>query len=137
MVDAHKGKPIHSLRPHHIGCLRFWRESFPERGPGFVRRLDEIRGLLARPDIPIMVSEGVDMLCQECPYCVNGDCRSPQGAEAEVRKWDAVLLRELGVPFGSCLTSGEWRELTERKTPFALCGRCQWRRICNVDKAGS
>ena len=63
-----------------------------------------------------MVIEGVDELCQVCPLCVDERCSSPLGNEDEVRKWDAILLKELVLPFGSCLTSSEWRALIEQKT---------------------
>lgn len=80
----------------------------------------------------ITVAEGVDELCRQCLYCVDGRCNSPQGNEDEVRKWDAILLKELGLSLGSCLTSGEWQGLIKQKIPFKLCQRCQWKQVCSV-----
>jgi len=79
-----------------------------------------------------MVAEGVDELCQQCPLCTDDRCSSPLGNEDEVRKWDAILLKELGLAFGTCLTAGEWQALIKQKTPFKLCRKCQWRQACII-----
>lgn len=121
------------LRAHHLCCSRFWEEPAEERGPAFKRARDDIRqALLSRPEAMIVAVEGADELCQACPLCVGGRCASPRGDEDRVRKWDAILLKELGLPAGTCLASGRWRELIERKTPFKLCQRCQWKKVCSV-----
>ena len=79
-----------------------------------------------------MVSEGVDELCRECPLRTGECCASPQGNEDEVRKWDAILLKELGVSYGSCFTAEEWQKLIEKRMPFKLCRRCYWKQVCSV-----
>ena len=78
------------------------------------------------------VIEGTDELCQQCPLCQNNRCTSPRGDETAVRKWDSILLSELGLAFGTCLTSGEWEALVKSKTPFKICHKCQWRNICGA-----
>ena len=106
---------------------------FEERGAGFLSVQDEIKRVLnSCPDARITVIEGPDELCQQCPLCVKGRCSSPLGDEEEVRKWDALLLRELGLPYGTTLTSAEWQKLIEQETPFKLCQRCQWKKVCRV-----
>ena len=121
------------LRAHHICCRQFWSVVFEERGSDFLQTENKIKDiLLSQPESVVMVIEGVDELCKVCPVCVDERCSSPLGNEDEVRKWDAILLKELGIPFGSCLTSGEWRALIEQKTPFKLCKRCQWKKVCSV-----
>ena len=95
--------------------------SIEERGPDYQRVNDKIMSvLLSQPESVVMVIEGLDELCNVCPVCVDERCSSPLGNEDEVRKWDAILLKELGLPFGSCLTSGEWRALIEQKNPLQI-----------------
>lgn len=135
LVDSgvNDNPPVLRLRAHHICCMRYWRVSFNERGPDFRRVESKIKEmLLSEPESRIMVIEGVDELCQVCPQCVDGSCRSPQGDETEVRKWDAILLRELDLPIGTCLTSAEWQSLIRQKTPFKLCQKCRWHKVCSV-----
>jgi hypothetical protein len=79
-----------------------------------------------------MVIEGADELCLECPLCIGGRCVSPRGDEDAVRKWDAILLKELGVTFNTCLTCNQWHELIEPKLPFKICQKCQWKSRCSV-----
>ncbi len=121
------------LRAHHLCCLQFWGLVFEERGVEFLQIEDKIkRTLRSQPDMAITVLEGVDELCRQCPLCVNERCSSQQGNEDEVRKWDAILLKELGVPYGTCLTASEWQALIKQKTPFKLCRKCQWRQVCSI-----
>jgi len=121
------------LRAHHICCIPSWKIALEGRGSDFYQIENKIKDImLSQPESLVMVAEGVDELCKVCPLCVDERCNSPQGNEDEVRKWDATLLKELGLPLGSCLTSGEWRALMEQKTPFKLCKRCQWQKICSV-----
>lgn len=132
-MESIRKTEVLALRAHHICCLRFWSLKFEERGPEYIRVLDKIKSILrSHPDFPVMVAEGIDTLCRGCPYCVNERCVSPQGHEDEVRKWDAIILRELAVPMGSCLTSSEWQKLLRQKLPFKLCARCQWRQTCSA-----
>ena len=122
------------LRAHHICCMRFMRMEFPERGPAYAQLEDNIKTiLLSQPDTMIMVGEGVDELCHQCLNCVDEHCASPMGDEEGVRKWDAILLKELDLPFGTCMTSAEWKASIEQKIPFKLCQRCQWKSECAVE----
>ena len=122
------------LRAHHICCLRFLKVTSEERGADYRQVSDKIKStLLSQPESLVMVIEGVDELCRVCPQCSDGRCNSPRGDENEVRRWDAILLKELGLSFGVCLTSSQWQALIAQKAPFKLCKRCQWHKVCNVE----
>lgn len=121
------------LRAHHICCIPFWFKAPEDRGRHFQKVETRIRTMLrSAADSKVTVIEGVDEICQECPFCVNERCTSPNGNEDAVRKWDAVLLKELGVPVNTCLTCSQWRSLVEQKVPFKLCQKCQWKKECRV-----
>ena len=132
-TDNSSENEMMQLRAHHICCVRFWDASFGDRGAGFLRVRDKIKRVLdSSPKTQITVIEGADELCQQCPLCVEGRCSSPLGDKEEVRKWDALLLRELGLSYGTTLTSAEWQKLIEQKVPFRLCQKCQWKQVCRV-----
>lgn len=121
------------LRAHHICCIRFLGTTAEERPPEFHEAEKRIKNtLLSQSESRVMVIEGVDEWCEVCPLCVNGRCTSPRGNEEAVRKWDAILLKELGLSIGSCLTSSQWGALIKQKTPFNICKRCQLKKVCSV-----
>ena len=121
------------LRAHHICCVPFWTGAVEGRGSRFEEVENAVRNVfLSAADRRVMVIEGTDELCRECPLCIGGRCTSPDGDEEAVRKWDAILLRELGIDFNTCLACSQWRELIEPKLPFKLCQRCRWQSRCRV-----
>ena len=127
--EAHTGM---TLRAHHICCLRFWNITFTDRGQAFSETEDRIKDTLrSGGDIPITAGEGPDILCKECPLCVSGKCESPNGSEEQVHKWDSILLRELGLSFGTTLTAKEWQTSIEQKAPFKICQKCRWKDVCS------
>lgn len=121
------------LRAHHIFCSPYISAEYPERSEEFSKIKKSIRdALLNRPETEVTVIEGVDELCAFCVHNVNGRCAHPKGDETQVRKWDAILLKALGVTFETCKTAGEWRELLAQKTPFKLCPHCKSREKCST-----
>ena len=127
--------PVMRLRAHHICCAPFWTGAKGSRGPRFQQVEDKIKGMLLSPiDSKVMVIEGADELCQECPLCVDKRCTSAKGDEETVRKWDAIVLKELGLTFNTCLTARQWHDLIKRKVPFKLCHRCQWKKECRIGR---
>lgn len=125
------------LRPHHICCSRFWHIPVEDRGADFGEMEHQIKQALLSDNVPIEVVEGMDGLCALCPNLSGAECISPNGDEAEVRKWDALLLRDLGVQTGTVMESGQWRLLVDSRVPFAVCRRCQWRGHCAHGEAPS
>ena len=121
------------LRAHHICCVPFLTYDASDRGTRYLQVGSRIKQTLSsEPDSIVMVIEGVDELCKVCPLCKGDRCESPLGNEEAVRKWDAVLLKELGLSFGEALKVRQWQSLIRKKQPFRLCQRCQWRKVCSI-----
>jgi len=125
---------IEKLRPHHIFCKKFLILDFPERGEEFKRISSAIKELIeSNSDAVIEIIQGVDILCRSCPDCREGRCESPRGNEDNVRKWDAIILKGLGISYGEKRTIHELRELISRKAPLDFCRtRCPWKTVCTV-----
>jgi len=79
-------------------------------------------------------TSGIDGLCRECPLCKNDRCASPRGDEEEVRKWDAIILKRLGLKIGEILSVGDIQTIIKQKAPLDLCFRCQWRKDCRMGR---
>jgi hypothetical protein len=111
----------------------FLAYDFSDRGIKYLQVGNIIKQTLSsEPDSIVMVIEGADELCKVCPLCKGDRCQSPLGDEEAVRKWDAVLLKELGLSFGEALKVRQWQSLIKKKRPFKLCQRCRWREVCSV-----
>ena len=125
------------LRPHHIMCEPFLMVEVFDRGEAFDSVANHIkRSLESRSDTPIEVIEGPDDLCRECPLCRDTRCQSPDGDETAVRKWDAIVLKGLGISYGDRLTAGQLMALIEEKVPIPLClGKCRWKSACRIARA--
>ena len=53
--------------------------------------------------------------------------------EDKVRKWDAIILKGLGISYGEKRTIQELREIIGRKAPLDFCRtRCPWKAICTI-----
>jgi len=124
------------LRPHHVFCERFMTVELPDRGPEFVRIHEKIKHVIGmQDDILVEMIEGVDELCRVCPDFRDDRCGNPFGDEEAVRKWDAIIIKGLGVSYGETRISGDWRRLIEQKAPLDFClNRCQWKAICTVTR---
>ncbi len=121
------------LRAHHICCVPFLTLDASDRGTTYLQVGNRIKQTLSsEPDSIVMVIEGIDELCKVCPLCQGDRCQSPLGDEEAVRKWDAVLLKELGLSFGEALKVRQWQSRIKKKRPFRLCHRCQWREVCSI-----
>ena len=122
------------LRPHHIFCERFLSAEFPERGEEFGQMEHAIREtLISGVDTVLEVIEGPDLLCQACPLCQDDRCQSSGGNEEEVRKWDAKILKGLGMAYREKKTVQELRALIKQKAPLVFCQtKCPRRESCRV-----
>ena len=125
-----------NLRAHHIFCVPFLDPLFSDRGEAFNRVEAMIKKVLLSDDKGTMVevNEGVDELCRECPLCKNNGCASPRGDEKEVRKWDSIILKRLGLKIGEALSVGDIQSIINQKAPLDLCFRCQWRQGCRMGR---
>jgi len=129
------------LRPHHLFCEAFSPWNLPERGEVFNEVENNIREILkyvrevlkSGTDTYIEVVEGIDDLCNVCPLCQSGRCQSPQGNEDQVRKWDAIILKGLGISYGDETTAQRIRLLIGDKAPLDFCyTRCKSKNVCKV-----
>ena len=122
------------MRAHHAYCLPVIEENFDERGAKYCMARDNIISTLTNTNALIKIVEGVDALCKTCPLCTDDVCKSPHGDEVQVRKWDAIIMKELGLQFEDALTVAEFQTLIKEKSPIKLCYRCPWRQFCNRGK---
>lgn len=115
-------------------CERYLDIDISGRGPAFCEMIDAIRRMLASgPEEVIEIIEGPDGLCRVCADFRNGRCVSEQGDESAVRKFDRLIMRELGLSFGDRRTVREINEIVYKRAPLALCrSRCPWRTQCRV-----
>jgi len=122
------------FRPHHIFCQRFLILGFPERREEFAgakRRAIEIIG--SHEETLVEEIEGVDQICRVCRNRQGDRCESPAGNEEAVRKWDAIILKGLGIRYGETRTAKQWRTLIDGKAPLDLCTlRCPYRSKCTI-----
>lgn len=127
-------KATFRLRPHHVFCKTFLTLDFPERSGEYKRVSLAIKELIeSNSDAMIEIIQGVDELCRSCSDCRVDRCESPNGNEDEVRKWDAIILKGLGVSYGEKLTIQELSEIIGRKAPLDFCRtRCPWKANCTV-----
>jgi len=125
---------IKKLRPHHVFCKTFLTIDFTERGEEFKRVSSAIKELIAsNSDAMIEIIQGVDGLCRSCPDCRDDRCESANGNEDEVRKWDAIILKGLGISYGEKRTIQDLREIIGRKAPLDFCRtRCPWKTVCTI-----
>jgi hypothetical protein len=122
------------LRPHHIFCNRFLPLDDLIRGEEFARAVNEIKELTqSESDLTVIVTEGPDQLCNYCPDYRNNRCESPIGNEEKVRRWDAKIIKGLGISYGDKITVKDLLALIREKAPLDFCQtRCPWKTFCRV-----
>ena len=123
------------LRPHNILCAWFISVESPERGEAFDALGHKIREAMeAGSDaLVIEIVPGFDDLCRVCPLYRDGRCESPQGDETEGQKWDALIMRGLGLSYGDRLSAKRFSAVIREKAPLPVCRtRCQYRQTCHV-----
>jgi len=122
----------HCMRPHHLFCGRFYPKYFGEQRGKRYRELESsmIGAISYGNENEVEMVQGTDELCRACSDYRDGRCASPKGSEGEVRKWDAIIVKALGVPYGTIMKGSEWWELSEKIRPLAFCPRCSLRKDC-------
>ncbi|MFH1091545.1 MAG: DUF1284 domain-containing protein [Pseudomonadota bacterium] len=121
------------FRAHHLFCMPFIKVSLAERGKAFNDPFKEIiQSIYSGKRLRIKIAAGTDQLCLVCPDYKVSRCQSPIGDETQVHKWDAIILKELGLKAGDELPLEEFRSLIIEKAPLELCRRCQWQHGCHI-----
>ncbi len=135
-MTAAEDREALSLRPHHIFCDRFLPLDDLIRGEAFARAVKNIKELTqSESDLIITVHEGPDQLCRSCPDYKNNRCENPLGNEEAVSKWDAKILKGLGIAYGQALTVRALLALIRAKAPLEFCQtRCPWKTLCGIFK---
>ena len=109
------------LRPHHAYCIHFMSLSYPQREAAYEDARDIIERLLQDETKSIEMREVPDILCQSCPYFDGQACAHPEGDEKAVKKWDAAILKVLGLESGQTLSVPELKSLIKEKAPLPFC----------------
>jgi hypothetical protein len=122
------------MRAHHLYCGRYIPRYFAQqRGETYKRVESEMIDAISPGNSqPVELVLGTDMLCPVCPECRNNRCEHPRGNEEEVRKWDAIICKEMGWKYGTVLTGGQWWDLAEKKRPLDFCRRCNLLKDCSL-----
>ncbi|KFZ44035.1 hypothetical protein DS62_04750 [Smithella sp. SC_K08D17] len=80
-----------------------------------------------------MVSFCLSEYRKSCHVCQDKRCENPFGNEEEVKKWDAKVLKGLGIFYGEEITLRALIALIREKAPLEFCKtRCPWKQICAV-----
>lgn len=124
------------LRPHHLCCLRYGAFKPHRRGEAYGDYVCGLIRSMESSDTLFQVHEGLDIICQVCPERVGDYCNAP-GGDSRATRWDAKLLADLGVAFGTTMTAAEWAGLIASKAPFRVCPNCEFRSKCRQGKAAS
>jgi hypothetical protein len=122
------------LRPHHLFCRRYQLDDEPDTDNEFGIFGRKIRKILqSGTKTPVIVTEGVDDLCAICSHNKNCRCENPHGDEEKTRRWDSILLDNLGISYGDRLTAGVLRSITDEKAPLPFCiSKCKLRERCSI-----
>ncbi|MFC2122493.1 DUF1284 domain-containing protein [Bacteroidota bacterium] len=95
--------------------------SYPQRGTAYEDARDIIERLLQDETKRIEMREVPDILCQPCPYFDGQACAHPEGDETAVKKWDAAILKVLGLEPGQTLSVPELKSLIKERAPLSFC----------------
>ena len=118
------------LRPHHGMCFQFYE------GKGYSEDFTDHMGRVIcemekNPLQEIVLMDGVDVVCENCPNNMDGICADSD----KVVKYDACVLKACGLNNGEKLSYGAFIALVKEKVIDAgmrksICGDCEWNYIC-------
>ncbi len=117
------------LRGHHLFCLPGFRGY--GYSPEHAAVLARVKDLLwSYPETVVKVIVEADDICVACPHHKDGSCKQEPGGEARVRCLDHMVLRQLGMKVGTCLT---WQEVVcllrvrvDKEDLQRICAACRW-----------
>jgi len=101
--------------------------SYPQRGSAYEDARDKIEHLLQDATASVEMKTCPDLLCETCPYFDGQGCAHPEGDETAVQKWDAAILKGLGLESGQTLSVAGLKALVKESVPLAFCvNRCPY-----------
>ncbi len=117
------------FRGHHLVCLHFF--SGEGYDTSFINNLRAILGRVEKEEI--VVYNGADDVCGNCPYLKDGRCQYDKDADEKIRKMDEMALRLLKVDPNIRI---KWQEV-KKKIPeifigwqMNYCKDCDWKGVC-------
>ena len=120
------------LRPHHLLCIQKYT------GHGydahFTEYMNELTGNLAKePETQILLKEGCDALCKECPNREQDVCRTAE----KVKRLDEGVLASCGFPYGEKASWAEFSLQAKNKVLLTerfdeVCKDCNWFDLCKA-----
>lgn len=116
------------LRPHHYLCIQFFTghgydESFTAHMEAVISDLKD--------DSDIIVTEGCDEICSQCPNMTGGRCDDYD----RVSYLDTQVMDQTGIDYGKKL---RWKDVVSAvndrilKTAMfeTICSECRWYELC-------
>ncbi len=132
--EMSKQSEVLRIRPHHGLCTAFFRgEGY---SGSFVENMAQITDLLGKNDPDIIITEGADDICKECPELWQGSCRSEKSD-----KYDRMVLNICGFSYGERISWKEFSDIIRKRIIYpekldGICKDCRWFYICSDKSTG-
>ena len=126
--DIIKGKK--ALRPHHGMCIQFYEgKGYGEEFTDHMARV--IYDMEKNPLREIVLTDGVDTVCENCPNNKEGMCVDND----KVARYDAGVLEACGMNNGDIIQYAIFIAFVKEKVIDSgirknICGDCEWNYIC-------
>ncbi|MGB9643071.1 MAG: DUF1284 domain-containing protein [Candidatus Ratteibacteria bacterium] len=118
-----------NLRPHHLFCIL----GFCGRGYNktFAENMEQIcYQIKNNPGIKIVLVDGVDDICNCCPYNSGSVCLKKTDSEASLKNREKEIIRILGLDFNVSIEAvkiyNQIKNLYPMDAIIPLCEQCEW-----------